>query len=334
MNNFPQGQKFQLCQSGTYRQNLFVFKTALPIPPLIFPRARSEREPARSVPPLIFPSAAKATPQRTTTDLTAITPAGQRRQGIDNEAPSLNQPYRNDSPANGKAPPKKNDSSPDKRKSNHRKRIRVGSKSTSIQARRINRQPNPLPGRLESFTQDEGREDCDDKNKLSTLPDQDEAVDSFEEEQPQQLQCPVAGDGDGFLDPIAVSRQPSAESQNSPRTHRKSQQSSPHGKAGQLRLESTSKTRSKHSRGSLGGGMRPSPGGSQRNRRSRSPSMENLNDPNAVNLADMVKREVQRQMVQIEARMLAEIEQRVEEVVRFQWDGRTNEGRESRKRKA
>lgn len=80
--------------------------------------------------------------------------------------------------------------------------------------------------------------------------------------------------------------------------------------------------------------MRPSPGGSQRNRRSRSPSMENLNDPNAVNLADMVKREVQRQMVQIEARMLAEIEQRVEEVVRFQWDGRTNEGRESRKRKA
>jgi len=306
---------------------------ALPTPPLIFPRARSERKPARSVPPLIFPSPAKATLQRTTTDPTAITPVGQRRQAIDNDARKFHQPYHDASHANGKATLKKNDLSPEKRKSDHRKRKQVGSESTSVQAKRIRRQPNPFHGRLESFAQEKGGEDCDDESKPSTLQGQDEAFDSFESEQPQRLQRPVAGEEDGFLDRIAVSRQLSAESKNNPTTHRRSRQSSLHATADQPRLGSIPKTRSKHSRGPLGGGMSPSPGGSQRDRRSRSPSRQNLNGSNAADLADMVRQEVQRQMAQIETRMLSEIERRVEEVTRFQWDSRTNEGRESKERK-
>ena len=255
-------------------------------------------------------------------------------QDIDNEAPSFHQPYHNDSHANGKATLKKSDPSPDKRKGNHQKRKRLGSESTSIQAKRIHQQPNSFHGRLESFAQEKGGEDCDDESKSSTVQGQDEAVDSFGTEQPQRLQRPVAGGDDGFLDRIAVPRQPSAESQNNSRSHRRSRQLSPHATADQPKLKSTLRMRSKHWRGFLEGGTSSSSGGSQRDRRSRSPPRANLNDSNAADLADMVKREVQRQMAEIEARMLAEIERRAEELVRFQWDARTKEGRESSGRKA
>lgn len=306
---------------------------AFPIPPLIFPRARSERKPARSVPPLIFPSPAKGTPQLVTTDLTTSTPVGQRRQATENDARIFHQPYHDDSYANGKVSSKKNDLSPEKRKSSHLKRKNAGSESASIQAKRIHRRLDPFYGRLESFARDKGREDCDDENNSSTLQCQDEAVDSFGTEQPQRLQRPVAGKDDGFSDRIAVSRQPSAESQNNPRTRRKSQQASPHARADQPKLRSTSNMRSKHSRGSSGGGTNSPPVESQTDRRGCSPSEVTLNEFKTADLANMVEREVQRQLAQIEARMLTEIDRRLEGLVRFQWDARTKEGRESSERK-
>ncbi|KAI6845488.1 hypothetical protein KC332_g4457 [Hortaea werneckii] len=159
---------------------------APPIPPLIFPRTRSERKPAQSGSPLIFPSPAKATPQRRATDLTAITPIGQRRQSTDNDTRTFHQPEDDDSHANGKAIVKKNDLNPEEKQSNHRKRKKAGSESASIQAKRDDR------GVL-----------CDDENKSSTLLGQDEAIDSFEGKQPQRLQRPVSGEGDGLLECIA-----------------------------------------------------------------------------------------------------------------------------------
>lgn len=67
--------------------------------------------------------------------------------------------------------------------------------------------------------------------------------------------------------------------------------------------------------------------------RRRSPSRENLNDSKTADLADTVKREVQRQVAEVEVRMLVEIDRRVEKMVRLRREAQTNEGRESSKKK-
>lgn len=268
-----------------------------------------------------------------TTDLTAITPRGQRRQATDNDARSLHVPYHDDSHTNGKATLKKNDRSPGARQSNHRKRRSTGPESASTQRKRMHRQSNTFLDRLESFAQDNGVEDCDNENKSSTLISQDEAVESFEIEQPQRLQRLVASKVVDFSDCVTVPRQPSAETKNDPKSHGRSRQSSPHATTDQPRSRSTSKTRSKHSRGSLGGVTSSSPVGSHMDSRRRSPSRENLNDSKTADLADTVKREVQRQVAEVEVRMLVEIDRRVEKMVRLRREAQTNEGRESSKKK-
>lgn len=268
-----------------------------------------------------------------TTDLTAITPRGQRRQATHNDARTFHQPYPDDSHTNGKVTLKKNDRSPEARQSNHQKRRNTGPESASIQRKRIHRQSNPFLDRSESFAQDNRGEDYDDENKSSTLLSQDAAVESFKVEQPQRLQRLVASKVVDSSDCVTVPRQPSAETKNDPKPHGRSRQSSPHATTDQPRSRSTSKTRSKHSRESLGGVTSSSPVGSQMDSRRRSPSRENLNDSKTADLADMVKREVQRQVAEVEVRMLAEIDRRVEEMVRFRRETQTKEGRESSKRK-
>lgn len=301
---------------------------APPIPPLIFPRTRSERKPAQSGSPLIFPSPAKATPQRRATDLTAITPIGQRRQSTDNDTRTFHQPEDDDSHANGKAIVKKNDLNPEEKQSNHRKRKKAGAESASMQAKRVRRESNRFIGRLESFAQDDRGVLCDDENKSSTLLGQDEAIDSFEGKQPQRLQRPVSGEGDGLLECIAVSRQSPAGTKNDPRTCRRSRQSSPHVTADSVRSESTSRMRSPHSRGSLGGGTGSPPVRSQRDWRKGSPSRATLNEFKATDLEDMVKREVQRQLAEVETGMLSEIDRKFENVLRYPRDAQMNESRE------
>ena len=268
-----------------------------------------------------------------TTDLTAITPRGQRWQAIDNDARYFLQSYYNDSHANGKATLKKNDQSPEARPSNHRKRRSTGPESVSIQRKRIHRQSNPFLGRSESFAQDNGFEDCDDENKSSTLLSQDAAVESFE--QPQRLQRLVASEVVGFSDCVAIPRQPSAETKNDPKPHRRSRQSSP--RVDQTKSRPPSRMRSKRSRGCFGG-TSSQPVGSQRDSGgcspSRcSPSRATLNEAEAVDLADMVKREVQRQVARVEGKMLAEIDRMVEDIVRPKRNAQMKEGRESSKRK-